>query len=174
MKRILIGSLAGLVVAGTVALALVSAGASVAQGGGTATARLRAFDEVPSISSTAGGRFEATINEAGSRIDYELTYFNLTGGVVQAHIHFAQPGVNGGILAFLCGGGGRPACPASGHVEGQIRAGDIDGIQSQGIETGRFGEVLRAIRAGFVYVNVHSNNFPGGEIRGQIKFTPGP
>jgi hypothetical protein len=170
VKRIVIGSLVGLMVATTVAL--VSAGASVAQFGGTASARLRGFEEVPAISTTASGRFTATINEAGTRIDYELTYSNLTGGPVAAHIHLAQRGVNGGILAFLCGGGGKPSCPSPGHVEGQIRAGDVDGIQDQGIEPGHFNEVLRAIRGGVTYVNVHSNNFPGGEIRGQIQFTP--
>ena len=44
-----------------------------------------------------------------TRIDYELTYSNLSSTASAAHIHFAQPGVNGGIVAFLCGGGGKPA-----------------------------------------------------------------
>ncbi|HYV06332.1 MAG TPA: CHRD domain-containing protein [Blastocatellia bacterium] len=33
---------------------------------------------------------------------------------------------------------------------------------------GEFAEVLAAMRAGTVYVNVHSTVFPGGEIRGQL------
>jgi hypothetical protein len=32
-----------------------------------------------------------------------------------------------------------------------------------------FDELVRAIRAGVTYVNVHSETFPGGEIRGQLK-----
>jgi hypothetical protein len=38
----------------------------------------------------------------------------------------------------------------------------------QGISAGQFAEILRAIRAGFTYANVHSLKFPGGEVRGQL------
>jgi hypothetical protein len=38
----------------------------------------------------------------------------------------------------------------------------------QGIAAGDFAELVRAIRAGKAYVNVHSSVFPGGEIRGQL------
>jgi hypothetical protein len=125
-----------------------------------------------------GGRFEATINEAGTAISYELSYRGLPG-VTQAHVHFAQAGVNGNIVFFLCtnlgnGPPGTPSCPApNGNVSGIIRSSKIEPT-SQGIAAGEIREVLRAIRAGFAYVNVHSNTFPGGEIRGQVQFTPGP
>jgi CHRD domain len=46
---------------------------------------------------------------------------------------------------------------------------DVIGPASQGIAAGEFDELVRAIRAGVTYANVHSEKFPGGEIRGQIK-----
>ena len=40
---------------------------------------------------------------------------------------------------------------------------------NQGLNTGALAELIRAIRDGVTYANVHSTMFPGGEIRGQIK-----
>ncbi len=39
----------------------------------------------------------------------------------------------------------------------------------QGIAAGHFAELIRALRDGVAYANVHSTKFPGGETRGQIK-----
>ena len=95
------------------------------------------------------------------------------GVVIAAHIHFSQQAVNGGIAAFLCGGGGKPACPTpAGTVTGRIVPADLVGPGGQGIDAGEptaFDELLAAIRAGFTYVNVHTTRWTGGEIRGQIK-----
>lgn len=158
-------------------MGLVGSAAASAQVGGTATARLRGFDEVPALSTPGGGRFTATIADDGSSIDYHLNYFNLEGHVLQSHIHFAQRGVSGGITIFLCsnlGNGpvGTQACPQSpGEIEGTIHAGDVLS-NNQGIGAGELFSVLRAMRAGITYVNVHTDLFPGGEIRGQLSFTP--
>lgn len=163
---------------------LLLAGGAWAQHDGRAVTRLRAFDEVPSVSSVAGGNFEADI--VGNEIQWELTYFQLSTPVTQAHIHFAQKGVNGGIVIFLCSNlpnppAGTAACPASGtqdapaRISGTIHASDVvssQGATNQGISPGELGKVLRAIRAGMAYANVHTERFPGGEIRGQLRFIP--
>jgi hypothetical protein len=138
-------------------------------------ANLVGFEEVPAVSSpVAGGTFNMLIDFVDSEFTYELTYGGLQGAVQQAHIHIAQKGVNGGIMVFLCtnlGNGpmGTQACPASGTISGTIRPADvIAGAAAQGVAAGEFAEVLRAIRGGVAYVNVHSNLWPGGEIRGQL------
>jgi hypothetical protein len=86
-----------------------------------------------------------------------------------AHIHFGQRGVAGGVVAFLCGGGNKPACPASGTVTGTIVSSDIIAVPAQGIAAGDLASVLKAMRAGLTYANVHTTNFANGEIRGQIR-----
>lgn len=160
-------------------MALVWSAAASAQVGGTAITRLRAFEEVPALSTPGGGFFTADIADDGSAIDFQLTYFNLEGNVLQAHIHFAQRGVNGGITVFLCsnlGNGpvGTQACPAApAAIEGTIHADQVTaGAAAQGIAPGELFSVVRAIRAGMAYANVHTDIFPGGEIRGQLSFTP--
>jgi len=122
------------------------------------------------ISTVGTGSFEASLNGAGDEISYTLTYSDLEGGVVtQAHIHFGQRSVSGGVIAFLCGGSTKPACPASpATVTGTITAADVIGPNGQGIEAGSFDEAVRAIRAGMVYANVHTTRWPSGEIRGQV------
>jgi hypothetical protein len=161
------------------ALAILAASAIPAYAqGGTMTANLRGFQEVPALSTPAAGSLTATVSDDGTEIEFELSYFRLKGNVLQAHIHFGQMGVNGGISIFFCsnlgnGPAGTPACPASpGAVSGTFTAVDVVGPGGQGIPAGDFAGILRAIRTGNAYANVHSDIYPGGEIRGQIKFTP--
>jgi CHRD domain len=132
------------------------------------TASLNGYLEVPSISTTARGSFRAEIE--GSTIRYRLSFRDLSTPSLFSHIHFARPDVNGGISAFLCGGGGKPACPTTGGtVTGTIVAADVIGPTDKGIQVGEFAELLRAMRNGATYVNVHSQAWPPGEIRGNIR-----
>ena len=72
-------------------------------------------------------------------------------------------------MFFLCGGGGKPACPnGSATVTGTVNANNIIGPSGQGITAGEFDEAIRAMREGIAYANVHTVTFPAGEIRGQI------
>jgi hypothetical protein len=133
-------------------------------------ATLRGANEVPPISSEATGSFSATIHLDGS-INFKLTFNNLAANAAVAHIHFGQKNVAGGVMIFLCGGGGQPVCPAatSGTVEGTITAANVTGPAAQGIAPGELAEALRAIGQGEGYANIHDATFPGGEIRGQIR-----
>jgi hypothetical protein len=156
------------------ALALGVSGAATANGDSNRNsfkARLGGYQEVPAISTTGTGSLKVSVNPAGTELSYTLTFSGLQGGnVLAAHIHFAQAGVNGGVVAFLCGGGGEATCPvAGGTVTGTIVPGEILGVPTQGIAAGEFAEVLKAMRSGVTYANVHSATFPGGEIRGQIR-----
>ena len=159
------------VLAGVIAMVLAAAGVAVAgadDDDGDVRARLKGFEEVPAVSTVASGRFKAEIDRSEQRIDYKLTYRDLEAPVLFAHIHLGQRTANGAVSAFLCGGGSKPPCPQSGKVEGTIVPADVIGPASQGIAPGEFDELVRAIRAGVTYANVHSEKFPGGEIRGQI------
>jgi hypothetical protein len=133
------------------------------------------------VSTKATGTFRAVINDRRAMIEYELNYDGLEGDVTQSHIHFGQRSTVGGIVIWLCQTAAAPApasvaavtpkCPQNtrgGAVTGTIQAGQVLAQTAQGIDAGQFDEVVRAIRAGATYVNVHSSLFPPGEIRGHL------
>ena len=155
-------------------------------------AELVGFNEVPSVSTAAHGRFYAVLNKEETELSYWLNFSGLTVPTSQSHIHFGQHHVNGGIVVWLCEGTlqspatSTPACGPAGSKEGQvsgvITATEVTGLAvgtlNQGISPGEFAELIAAMRAGAAYANVHSGSanaaptpnvgFPGGEIRGQI------
>jgi hypothetical protein len=135
-------------------------------------ADLQGFEETPAVFSTGSGEFEAQVSKDETSVDYELSWEDLEGATVLfAHIHLGQTSVAGGVMAFLCGGGGKPACgaPSSGKITGTITAADIVGPSGQGVAPGEYAEFLASIRSGVTYANIHTDKHPGGEIRGQIK-----
>lgn len=167
-------------------LAVLGVGSYAIAGGSSNSIRaerLHGYNEVPSVSTVASGRFRATVGP-NDVVTYHLSYSNIEGDVTQAHIHFGQRDVNGGISVWLCSDlaspptpAGTPDCPetpgsvtgtSSGSLTGTFDASDVVGPASQGIEPMALGELFRAIRAGKAYANVHSSKFPGGEIRAQI------
>jgi hypothetical protein len=152
------------------AVVVVAVGSQASTGQSSVRADLNGYQENVSISTTGVGDFTATINDEEQLIEYELTYSGLEGGATLfAHIHFGARDNNGGVSAFLCGGGDKPPCtPVDGAVTGVIDATDVIGPSAQGIELGEFAELVRAIRVGHAYANVHTTRWQGGEIRGQI------
>ena len=137
--------------------------------------RMTGFNETPPILTNGHGSFHATLQ--GTSLTYTETFSNLTTPVTQSHIHFAERGVPGSVFVFLCtnlgnGPAGTPACPAGGGtVTGTLTAASIVGPAGQGVTAGmNFQQLVRILRAGDGYVNVHTKTFPVGEIRGQVQF----
>lgn len=140
-----------------------------------AQAKLEGFQEVPSVSTDAAGRFRAKLIRHEDTIKFKLSYAGIETFVRFAHIHFAERHVNGGIVVWLCDNTGNSPTPVedcpqeAGTVEGLITPADVSGAADQGVGPGEFHELIEAINAGAAYVNVHSDSFPGGELRGQIR-----
>lgn len=155
------------------ALAAVVAATALADGGRDLRTDLIGFEEVPAVSTDGEGKFRARVVNGGREVRWELSYEDLSTAVQQAHIHFGQRSVNGGISVFLCsdlGNGpvGTQGCPDEGTIEGEFDADDVIGPAGQGIAAMELDELMRAIRAGVAYANVHTSMHPGGEIRGQF------
>jgi hypothetical protein len=156
-------------------LVLVAAAALADRGGNghgnNLGASLTGYQETPSESTPGHGSLRVRV-VGGDTIHYTLHYEGFEaaeGATLASHIHFGQRGVAGGVAAFLCGGGDKPACtPTEGTFEGDIDAADVIGPNGQGIAPGEMTELLKAMRKGFTYANVHTTLNPAGLIRGQI------
>ena len=99
------------------------------------SASLGGENEVPPINTAGAGAFQM---EIGDTITFSLTFSGLSSSLSLAHLHFAPTKVAGGVMIFLCGGGGQPDCPAatSGTITGTITAANVTGPTTQGIAVG--------------------------------------
>ena len=174
-KRVMCAVLTSVAVATAAASALWAANTD----GIGLRARLTGFQEVPPKLTQSTGQFTATIDPTRNSITFFLRYTALSTPVLFAHIHFAQRGVNGGIMMFLCnntstGPQPRPCPSPDGTVTGTLTAQDVIGpgpnnpATDQGITPGNLRQAIRAMLSGATYVNVHSQRWPAGEIRGKI------
>jgi hypothetical protein len=124
-------------------------------------------EEVPARDTDAQGQAIFQINGDGTAITYKLNVANIEN-VTQAHIHLGPAGSNGGIVVWLY-----PSAPPSqlipGRTQGTLGEGEITAASLVGSLTGKpLSDLLAAMHDGRTYVNVHTLQFPPGEIRGQI------
>jgi hypothetical protein len=91
----------------------------------------------------------------------------LTSPLQAGHIHFAMPGMNGAVILPFPN---LPAGATSGTFSGMLTAANLTPVDP--ILT--FDQAVAALEAGNTYTNLHTANFPGGEIRGQNPAPPAP
>ena len=162
----------GALVVLALAIASIALASGLHHGHGRFGARLSGFNEVPPILSD--GRASVRVMTNGASLTYRLTLSGtFSSTITQSHLHFGQPGVNGSVFVFLCtnlgnGPAGTPACPQGGTVTRTVSAADLIGVPSQNVAAGSVDAVMRIIRSGDAYANVHTAKFPAGEIRGQV------
>ncbi|MBV9957802.1 MAG: CHRD domain-containing protein [Acidobacteria bacterium] len=130
------------------AVALLSCSAMAQQ---KFTAHLDPSQEVPSTASTGSGSCVVTLNAAETSINVTCTYQGLTSALQADHIHGnAAPGANAAVLINF---------GATGGTSGTFTLGPLAITPTQ----------VASMRAHLFYINLHTTNFPGGEIRGQLK-----
>jgi hypothetical protein len=177
MRKALLLGLVGLIgLLGISTVALADRGKGKGNSATNFAAKLNGWEEDPSQVTTGRGSFRANVVSA-SRIDFTIRFEDLEGPLFMAHIHIGSRHESGGISAWLCGGTTQPPCAPGpdGTINGSIEGPDITGPAGQGVEPGNFADLLRAMRKGETYTNLHtgsagpppSGRAPGGEIRGQ-------
>lgn len=127
-------------------------------------------NEVPeAIDTRAQGQMRLQLSADGDELQYRLVVANIEN-VLMAHLHIAPAGQNGPIAVWLYPEGPPPQL-IEGRTQGTLAAGTItddDIVNSEQHGVASLADLLEAIRAGTVYVNVHTEQNPGGEIRGQL------
>jgi Cu/Zn superoxide dismutase len=149
MKRLI----ATLVVTAVLAMTSVAAAGVMKFG-----AEMSGAEENPPTTSEGTGSAKLTSHD--TRVSFKLRWDGLTGPARAAHIHCGATGVNGpvGVTLFASPLG------ASGHVNGRFTGPDA----GNGCGWADLEDVLEAMASGVAYINIHTQQFPGGEIRGQI------
>jgi hypothetical protein len=153
------------------ALALVPS----ASAGDNFVATLSGGEEVPARDTQAVGVAKFKLREDGAALLFKVNVANIDN-VFAAHIHCGAVGVNGpvGVTLFM-------GAPAGGAVNGTLSEGTITAPDpGNGCGWTDLAAVLAAMQSGNTYVNAHTNDgvappntgpgdFPGGEIRGQVR-----
>lgn len=155
MRRVL-----SLAIAGLFAL-LISAQAQAQTF--TFTATLSGANEVPGVLTGAGGTATVMLNSTADTISWVIDVYNLPTGVTAGHIHVGGPGLAGPtVINFTVVAG----TSNDFRISGTAAATNFNARTAQGI--GSWDDVKQALMNGQLYVNIHSQANPGGEIRGQL------
>ena len=133
-------------------------------------AKLRGINEVPPVKTDAFGVAKFIAIQDCTKIEFELEVNNIRN-FIQAHIHFGARGENGPVLVFLFGADLATLEDQNGIT---TRRGVVTGVitdkdivpNDEGVRNVK--DLLRLMRKGLTYVNAHTEQNPGGEIRGQI------
>jgi CHRD domain len=154
------------------------------------SAHLSGFQEVGALNNETGailtdgtGTLELELDKKSKMATYTLKFSNLSSAVTQAHIHFGKVHVPGGIIVWLCQTATKPSpvgsltpfCPSPGTaVSGTITAASIvapaaSPPTNQGVTAGDFDALTDSLGANAAYANIHTANFPAGELRGQVR-----
>ena len=150
----------------TAALALAIAAPLLAQT--TYTTVMTGGEEVPPVITTGTGTATVVLNAAQTEVSITCSFQNLIGVYTLSHIHGpAAPGVNAGVRFGFVGppNGAAPWVYANGMHDGTITNFVVAGVNAADVTN---------LNNGLMYVNIHSDFRPGGEIRGQLRIAQVP
>jgi hypothetical protein len=127
-----------------------------------AKANLAGNNEIPPASTTAEGVAKLKVKE--SKIEYKI---NITGisAAKGAHIHLGKTNENGEVVVNLLTKNGVKKTPSGMYINGTIKDTNLSGP----MKGKSLSDLVSAMDSGDTYVNVHTEKFPNGEIRGQIE-----
>jgi len=133
----------------------------------TYSAQLSGAEEVPPRTTDAFGSIVISHYPGAGRARFMLDVRRATAilSAVGGHIHCAPAGVNGPIVAFLAGEASPGGFDGRLSISGML---DDDNVIASASCGSTLAELMAAAAAGNAYVNLHSETFPGGEIRGQL------
>jgi CHRD domain-containing protein len=130
-------------------------------------ATLTGAEENPPTLTGAVASADFAVDTDNREIQVNLRIFNIPTGTTAGHIHAGPRGVNGPVVLNFPIPVGR-----SGDITLSFRVGGTTGVFIPRPEVGinTIDDIIQTIVGGGAYANIHTTAFPGGEIRGQIRF----
>ncbi len=130
-------------------------------------ARLTGGEAVPPAKTMAGGEAVFKLGKDGKELAYTITVRGIEH-VVAAHIHAGKKGKSGPPVVSLFTGPAKEGALSGTLVKGLIMENDLAGS----LAGKPLSALIDLIKSGDAYVNVHTDKYPDGEIRGQITYVP--
>jgi hypothetical protein len=147
----------------TVVVTLLTAGAAMAQNR-TFVANLTGGEETPAkLNTGAFGTAEVGVDESNREVNVTLRVFNLPTGSTAGHIHAGAKDTPGPVILDFNFPAGR-----TGDLAMNIRLSQAAFRARPEIGIVSLDDAIQAILGGNTYVNIHTTQYPGGEIRGQL------
>ena len=131
--------------------------------------KLSGDNEVPALSTKASGFATTALRDGGTRLQYAAVFRRLRN-VTMAHLHLGGPNENGPVVAFLIPQdlselSRRERRRLRFRIHGELRSTDLVGpLSGQPLD-----RLVQEIKRGNVYVNIHTEQNPSGELRGQLR-----
>lgn len=157
MRRLMVGLFIGMLI-----VAVASLGAYAAMHD-SFKAKLTGKEDVPALKTPARGEAIFKLGKDGMEVGYEVDLKGIEN-VSAAHIHYGKKGENGAPIANLFTGPKKVGKFSGELVKGVITDKDLYGV----LQGKTIGDLVKMIKEGELYVNVHTDKHPDGEIRGQI------
>ena len=149
----------------TVALALGLAACGSSNPATHFKATMNAANEPGGVTSNGTGTADYTVD--GGTVSYTVTFSGLTANATAGHIHVGPAGVNGAVTVPFT----QVPHATAGTVSGTFTAANVAAASTSdggiAVDAGDYNGLLQLMRAGETYTNIHTSNFPNGEIRGQ-------
>ncbi len=131
------------------------------------TAALNGGNEIPAVNTGSAGTATVSLNATTGVVTYRVDVYNMPVGTTAGHFHAGAAGTIGPtVVNFTIATG----ISNDYAITGTASATDLTLRAAQGI--GSWEDFQQALLLGNIYVNVHSTNNPGGEIRGQLVRVP--
>ena len=118
----------------------------------------------PGVLTGAYGTASVTVDLGTQTVSWIIDVFNMPSGTNNAHFHVGGPGLAGPTVVNVA----FPAGISNDYrLSGSATAANLTPRTDQGIRS--WEDFLQSLLGGQTYLNIHSVNFPGGEIRGQVR-----
>ena len=139
------------------------------------TADLAGANEVPAVITSGTGTATVAFDDVTNILTVQAAFSELTGATTAAHIHCcAPPGRNAGVATAVPSFPGFPLGVTSGSYSQSFNLALASSFNPAFVTAnGGTADTARAafvagLQGGLTYFNIHTNRFPGGEIRGQL------